>query len=104
MSLWLGLFVVFTVGLGTYIMRAGLILALADTQLAPLIQRGLLQVPAAVLSAMVVTLAADPGGGGIAVDKAAALVAAAVAARWKKNLIVTLIVGMATLFTVAAIT
>lgn len=104
MSLWLGLVVVLTIGAGTYLMRAGPILALADSTMPPIVERLLRQVPAAVLSAMVVTLAADPSAGGLEVDKAAALIAAAIAARWKKNLIVTLVAGMGVLFATAALT
>ncbi len=104
MSLWLGLVVVLTVGVGTYIMRAGPILALADSRMPPIVERLLRQVPAAVLSAMVVTLAADPSAGGLELDKVAALLAAAIAARVKKNLIFILAVGMAVLFAVAAVT
>ncbi|MEZ5340566.1 MAG: AzlD domain-containing protein [Acidimicrobiales bacterium] len=103
MSTWLGLFVVGVVGLGTYAMRAGMILALADRALPPLLLRALSQVPAAVLAAMSVTLAADPTAGGLTVDKAAAVVVAGIVARWRRNLIYTLIAGMATLYIVAAI-
>ena len=104
MSLQLALAVVLILSVGTYLMRAGMILALADRSLPPLLLTALGHVPAAVLAAMVVTIAADPGTCGLQIDETAALVAAALVSYWRKNLIITVVVGMAVLFATAALT
>ncbi len=92
---WFG--VVFVLGGATYAMRAGPILVLADRELPAAAVRLLRNVGAAVLSALVVTLIADPGAAnrGITVAEVAGLVVAIPVAYRTRNLLITLAAGMA---------
>jgi len=105
MSTWAALGIVFMVGAMTYAMRASVIVALAGRTLPDPIERALRQVGPAVLAALAINLAAGgEAGADFGAAEAAALVLAAVVALWRKNLLLTLAVGMATLWIVSAIT
>ena len=85
--------------IGTFLMRGGLILLLADRTLPDPVERGLRSVGPAVLAALTVNLAVGGGEGGASLDTAEtiAIVAACVVAARTKNLLWTLLAGMATL-------
>ncbi len=97
MSTWTTLAAVVFVGVVTYVMRAGLILALADAELPPWLLRALRYVAPAVLGALTVTLVADPDAvnRGVSWPEVVGLVVAGPVAWKTKNLAVTLVVGMA---------
>jgi branched-subunit amino acid transport protein len=99
MSTAAALAAVLTVGLLTYSSRAVPILFLADRPLPSSVERALRYVGPAVLSALVITLVAG-GEGSSGVDGAEwiALAVAVVAAAVTRNLIVTLVAGMAALW------
>ncbi len=105
MSVTTALFVVLTVGVITYAMRAGLILALADAELPPELIKALRYVAPAVLAALVVSLVTDPETSNRGVSLAEIVgVLVAIPVAWKtKDLIVTLAVGMTAFWTVLAI-
>lgn len=93
--------IVLGVAFATYAMRAGLILLLAERSLPPAIERSLRNVGPAVLAALTVSFAAGGSDGGspnIAVAEAVALVVAAGVAWRTKNLVLTLAIGMMTLW------
>lgn len=96
---------VVTVAVLTYLARAGLILLLADRPLRPAIERALRNVGPAVLASLTVTLlAGGKGAAGIeAVEVAAVAVGCAVAA-WRRDLILSLLAGMTTLWILLALT
>lgn len=96
----------FFIGLVTYAMRGGLILALADAELPPWLLRALRYVAPAVLGALTVTLVADPDAAnrGITVPEVVGLLVAGPVAWKTKNLVVTLAVGMAAFWIALAIT
>ena len=105
MSTQAALFVLAVSAVGTYAMRGGLILLLADRTLPDHVERGLRYVGPAVLAALTVSLAAGGGGEGSSLD-AAEIVAtfAACATAWRtKNLLWTLLVGMTTLIALTAL-
>jgi len=93
------------IGIVTYAMRGGLILALADAELPPWLLRALRYVAPAVLGALTVTLVADPNAANRGVTWAEVvglLVSGPVA--WKtRNLAVTLAVGMAAFWLALAV-
>jgi branched-subunit amino acid transport protein len=99
MSAFAAVTAVLSVGMITYVSRAGLIIFLADRPLPANITRALRYVGPAVLSALTVNLLA--GGQGIdgveVVEVAAVAVAIAVAAL-ARNLIAALAAGMVTLW------
>lgn len=105
MSTTTALFAVVVVGILTYAMRAGLILALADAQLPSWLLRMLRYVAPAVLAALTVSLIADPESAnrGISLAEVAGLVVAAPVAWKTKNLIATLTAGMTTFWVVLAL-
>jgi len=104
MSTWAALAIVFGVGVMTYVMRASVIVALAGRTLPPPVERALRQVGPAVLAALAINLAAGgEAGTPFGVAEVTALVLAAIVALWRKNLLVTLVVGMATLWIVSAL-
>jgi branched-subunit amino acid transport protein len=106
MSVASGLVIVLGVAFATYAMRAGLILALADRSLPPVVERALRNVGPAVLAALTMSLAFGSSEGGSAtfeVPEVAALVAAGAVAYWRRNMIMTLVVGMVTLWVLSAI-
>ena len=90
---------VLSVGLITYVSRAGLIVFLADRPLPGNITRALRYVGPAVLSALTVNLiAGGEGVGGVEFVEVAALVVAIVVAATARNLIAALVAGMTTLW------
>jgi branched chain amino acid efflux pump len=103
MSVWSSLVIVVGVGLMTYSMRAIVIVALANRPIPTSLERALRNVGPAVLAALAVNLAAGgEGGPSLEVAEAVALVVAGVVAwRWR-NLIVTLLAGMTTLWVFSA--
>lgn len=102
MSVATALVVTLSIALGTYLLRAGPLLLLADRSFPPVIQRALRNVGPAVLAALVVVSVAA-GGDGIEAAEVAALVVAGVVARWRRNLIWSLAAGMVTLWLVLAV-
>lgn len=88
------------VGIGTYAMRAGLIVLLSGRILPPLVTQALRHVGPAVLAALVVSLAAGgaEGAEGVTGPELAALATAVGVAWWRRNLIVSLVAGMAVLW------
>jgi branched-subunit amino acid transport protein len=102
MSTWAALAIVASVAAMTYAMRAGLILALADRTLPVAVERALRSVGPAVLAALAVNLAAGgEGGPSLEMPEFAALAVAGIVAWWRRNLILTLVAGMATLWTLS---
>lgn len=98
-------FVVLVCAIGTYAARGGLIVLLADRSLPVRIERALQFVGPAVLAALTVNLAVGSDGvGSMEFAEVAAVVAAAAVAAWRRDLIVTFVVGMATLWMLGAIT
>jgi branched-subunit amino acid transport protein len=97
---------VVAVALGTYLMRAGLIVLLSERTLPPRVVSALRHVGPAVLSALVVSLAAGGSGAsaGITGPEVVALGVAALVAWWRRNLIASLIAGMAVLWIGNALT
>lgn len=98
--------VVAVIAVGTYLVRAGPALALADRELPTVVRRALRNVGPAVLAALVVVSVAADGSGGVDVEAAevAALVAAGGVAWWRRNLIWSLAAGMAALWLTLALT
>lgn len=99
MSTQAALFVLAVCSIGTYAMRGGLILLLADRSLPGPIERAVRYVGPAVLAALTVSLAAGGNGDGSSLgptEVVAILVACLVA--WRtRNLMWTLVAGMVTL-------
>ncbi len=90
---------VLSVGMITYVSRAGLIVFLADRPLPPNITRALRYVGPAVLSALTVNLIAGGEGiDGVEFVEVAALAVAIAVAALARNLIAALGAGMATLW------
>ena len=95
------------IAVGTYLLRAAPALLLADRELPPVVRRALRNVGPAVLAALVVVSVAVTGDGegiGIEVAEVAAIAAAGVVAWWRRNLIWSLVAGMAALWIVLALT
>jgi branched-subunit amino acid transport protein len=106
MSTWSAIVLVLAVGVGTYLMRAGLVLLLADRPMRPAVERALRNVGPAVLAALTVSLVASDGadgGSSVELAEAAALVVAAVVAWRRFSLLVTLGAGMVTVWVVSAV-
>ena len=93
-------------GIGTYALRASLIVLLSGRTLPGLVVRALRHVGPAVLAALVVSFAAGGSGvtSGLTAAEAAALAVAGGVAWWRRNLIVTLVAGMATLWVATLLT
>ena len=104
MSAGAALALVVAVGLGTYAMRVGLIVALSGRSLPPLVVRALRHVGPALLAALVVGFAAGGSGGaqGLTGPEGAALAVAGAVAWWRRNLVLTLVAGMGVLWIAAA--
>ena len=103
MALWL---TVIAMGLVTFAIRFSLIGALGKVTLPPLLVRGLRFVPPAVLTAIIVPELVLPGGQLDLSLSNARLLAGALAAlvAWRtKNVILTVIVGMAALWILTAL-
>jgi branched-subunit amino acid transport protein len=104
MSVWSAIMIVVIVAVGTYLMRAVPLLVLADRELPVTMQRALRNAGPAVLSALVVVMvASSPEGVRIDPIEVGALVAAGLVAWWRRNLIWSLIAGMAALWIAAAL-
>ena len=84
----------------TYAFRAGGIVLLADRGLPAPVARAMRHVGPAVLAALVASIAAvgPDGATGVGVAEVVALAATAIVARWRSNLLVGLVAGMATLW------
>jgi len=93
------------VGIVTYAMRGGLILALADAELPTWLVRALRYVAPAVLGALTVTLVADPDAvnRGVTLPELVGLLVAGPVAWKTKNLAVTLAVGMSAFWLALAV-
>ncbi len=86
------------VGVGTYFMRSGFILTSGESTMPPLVTQALRFVGPAVLSALIAVSIAD--GGGIAAfvsvrPETLGMVAAIAIALWRRNVILTVTVGIA---------
>jgi branched-subunit amino acid transport protein len=90
---------VLSVGMITYVSRAGLIIFLADRSLPANISRALRYVGPAVLSALTVNLLAGGQGiGGVEIVEVMAVAVAIAVAALGRNLIAALVAGMGTLW------
>ena len=106
MSVAEALLVVVSVGVATYVMRAGLILLLANRTLPPIVERSLRYVGPAVLAALTVSLAfgnSDGGTPNIEAPEVIALLVSGAVAVWRRNLVQTLVVGMTTFWICSAL-
>jgi len=93
------LLTVLVVAVMTYSMRAVVIVALAERTIPVNLERILRYVGPAVLSALAINLAAGgEGGPSLELAEAVALVVTGVVAWWRRNLIITLLAGMTTLY------
>lgn len=89
----------------TYLARAGLILLLADRPVRPAIERALRNVGPAVLASLAITLlAGGDGAAGIEAVEVAAVAAGCAVAAWRRDLILSLLAGMVTLWVLLAVT
>jgi branched-subunit amino acid transport protein len=103
-SAWSAVLIVAIVAVMTYVMRAGVILAVAGRQIPVPVERALRFVGPAVLAALAINLAAGGDDGpGLEVAEAAALLVAGGVAVWRRNLIWTLLAGMTTLWILTAL-
>lgn len=99
MSAWSAVVIVAVVGVMTYSMRAVVIVAMANRPIPVPVERALRSVGPAVLAALAVNLAAGgEGGPSLEFAEGIALAVAGSVAWWKKNLILTLLSGMTTLW------
>lgn len=95
---------VVAVGLITYASRAGLIVFLADRPMPAEVTRALRYVGPAVLSALTVNLIAGGDGiDGVEIAEVTAIVVSVAVAWWRRNLIASLLAGMAALWIVLAL-
>ncbi|MEO6570610.1 MAG: AzlD domain-containing protein [Ilumatobacteraceae bacterium] len=96
--------IVLLVGGITYAMRASVIVALAGRAMPLGLERALRYVGPAVLAALAVNLAAGgEGGPSLDVPEAAALVVGGLVAWNRRNVLLTLVAGMATLWVLSAL-
>ncbi|MFW2333763.1 AzlD domain-containing protein [Ilumatobacter sp.] len=99
MSTWSAIVIVAVVGVMTYSMRAVVIVAMANRVIPTSVARALRSVGPAVLAALAVSLAVGGDGGpSLEIAEAAGLAVAGLAAWRTRNLIVTLLAGMTTLW------
>jgi branched-subunit amino acid transport protein len=90
-------------GVGTLLMRASFVIALARRQLSEATVVALGLIGPAVLGALVLSLFVDPGGGlAGGLPEALALVAGGLVAFWRRNLVLMVVVGMAVFWLVRA--
>jgi branched-subunit amino acid transport protein len=105
MSLGLAFAVTAVIAVGTYLLRAVPLLLLADRTLPLGVQRALRNVGPAVLAALVaVSVSSGADGSGIEVAELGALVVAGAVAFWRRNLIWSLVAGMAALWLLLLVT
>ena len=102
LKLWV---IVVVVGALNYLSRLSFIAFFARRDMPALLARALKFVPAAMLTALVVPMIASPsmGADGAATLRIAAALVAAVVALATRNGIATIVVGMATLWTLQAL-
>lgn len=94
---WIGLVATVVVGIGTYLMRSGFILAVADRHFPPRVREGLGYVAPSVMAALVVSLTLEGSSPAGWVELAAILVGGVVG--WRtRSLPAVLVAGMATLW------
>lgn len=99
MNLGEAMLIVAVVGLMTYSMRAVAIVALANRSIPPWAEVALRSVGPAVLAALAINLAVGgEGDPGIDVAQGLALVVTAAVAWWRRNLLLTLVAAMVTLW------
>lgn len=104
MSAWSAAVIVAVVAVMTYSMRSAVIVALAGRTIPSPVQRALRSVGPAVLAALAINLATGGDGGPhLEVAEAAALLIAGGVAWWRKNVLWTLIAGMASLWILTAL-
>lgn len=104
MSAWSAVVIVAVVAVMTYSMRSVVIVALAGRTIPAPLQRALRSVGPAVLAALAINLATGGDGGPhLDVAEAAALLIAGGVAWWRKNVLWTLVAGMATLWILTAL-
>jgi branched-subunit amino acid transport protein len=101
LSVWDGWMVVLALGLGTFLIRYSFIGLFANRDMPPWLAHGLkLIVPAifaAIVASGVAITAGQFGGWALWPRYAAALVALALAVRFKGNILITVVTGMAAL-------
>ncbi len=99
MSTGAALVAVLVVAVSTYLMRASLIVLLAGVTIPPSIERGLRYVGPATLAALAMNLAFG-GEGGLHVRwiELVALVVAGLVTAWRRQLIVSMVAAMLTLW------
>ncbi|HEX6947830.1 MAG TPA: AzlD domain-containing protein [Acidimicrobiia bacterium] len=98
------LIAILAVGLGSYIMRAVFIIALANREIPPSVVSALEYVAPAVLASLVVSLVVDAQGRlTIGIPEILALVAGSITVWRSRNYLLSTIVGMAVLWIVSAI-
>lgn len=97
LKLWL---VIFTVGIGTYLIRFSFIGIMGDKPLPSWLVRMLRYVPVAVLPALATPLVIWPAATGGETDPARILAAATALAvgAWRRNVILSVVAGQAVLF------
>lgn len=101
---WIGLVATVVVGIGTYLMRASFILALADRDFPPRVRGGLRFVAPAVMAALVVSLLFDSeGSGGVGWVELTALVVGGLVGWRTRSLPWVLAAGMVTLWLLRAL-
>ncbi len=92
---------VLLIAAGTFFFRAVFLHGLVGRELSPPVARALKLVPTAALSALIVTTVAAGGSSGDGASMAPRLLAAAIAlavALWRRNMFLTIAVGMAALW------
>ncbi len=106
MSILDSLVLIGIVGAITYGLRAGPILALADRTIPVIVSRALRNVAPAVLSALVVSLIADPEASnlGLTLPELAGIAVAGPLAWWSRNLILTVVGAMGVFWVLLALT
>jgi branched-subunit amino acid transport protein len=101
---WIGLIATVAVGIGTYLMRAGFILALADMNFPPRVREALRYVAPAVMAALVVSLLFDSeGSGGAGWIELVALAVGGIVGWHRRSLPWVLVAGMSTLWLLRAL-
>lgn len=92
MSLWIA---VFTIGAGTFAIRASFLFLYERLELSPTAERALELVPAAVLSALVAPSVLAPEGSVTAVDPRVGAALAALGAAWyREDILSPIVVGL----------
>jgi branched-subunit amino acid transport protein len=101
-TFWIGLLATIVVGIGTYLMRAGFVVALAEREFPPVVKEALGFVAPGVMAALVVSLAlggSEPAGW----IEIAALVVGGLVGWRTRSLPWVLVAGMATLWILRAV-